>query len=84
MLFLYESLGSRRFWMLNTLVPLDIIFLDADQRIVFISADTPICAPEQSPACPTYGPSGLSQSVLELAAGEAARQALEVGSRLVW
>jgi len=84
MLFVYDSLGSRRFWMLNTLVPLDIIFLDADQRIVFISADTPICTLEQSPACPSYGPLGPAQSVLELAAGEAQRQGLEIGSRLEW
>jgi uncharacterized membrane protein (UPF0127 family) len=70
--------------MLNTLVPLDIIWLDAQRRIVFISANTPPCAPDQSSACPTYGGGVESQFVLELVAGQAAARALQLGDRLEW
>jgi hypothetical protein len=84
MLFMFESPGLHSFWMFNTLIPLDIIWLDSDRRIVFISADTPPCPAEQSTACPTYGGLQSAQFVLELAAGQAAANGLAIGDRLDW
>jgi len=84
MLFLYTRPGVYFFWMFRTLIPLDIIWLDSDRRIIFINADTPPCPPELGTGCPTYGPSARSQFILELGAGEAARRGLEVGDRLEW
>ncbi len=81
MLFFFNSAAVWRFWMLNTLIPLDIIWMNSDREILFINADTPIC--EQQP-CPTYGPNQRSRYVLELAAGEAARRGLRPGDRLDW
>jgi hypothetical protein len=81
MLFLFEAPGRFSFWMLNTLVPLDILWLDSDREILFISADTPPC---QTQVCPTYGPSAAAQYVLEIAAGEAARRGLDLGDRVAW
>jgi uncharacterized membrane protein (UPF0127 family) len=83
MLFLFESLGNYSFWMLNTLVPLDIVWMDSGGRIVFISANTPPCPPSTT-ACPTYGGQQPSQFVLELAAGQAAAHRLAIGDRLRW
>jgi uncharacterized membrane protein (UPF0127 family) len=82
MLFLFESPGNYSFWMLNTLVPLDIVWMDSSGRIVFISANTPPCP--ASTICPTYGGQQTSQFVLELAAGQAAAHGLAVGDRLRW
>ncbi len=81
MLFLFEAAGFYSFWMLNTIIPLDILWMNSDREILFISADTPPC-PTQ--ACPTYGPNASSQYVLEIAAGEAARRGLKPGDRLAW
>jgi uncharacterized membrane protein (UPF0127 family) len=81
MLFLFEADGFYSFWMLNTLVPLDIIWMNADREILFVNADTPPC---QTQVCPTYGPSARSRFVLELAAGEAARRGLKIGDTLDW
>lgn len=81
MLFLFGSEGLWRFWMLNTLIPLDIIWMNSNREIIFINADTPTCAAQP---CPTYGPNARSQFVLELRAGEAARRGLRVGDRLDW
>ena len=81
MLFVFESDGFYSFWMLNTLTPLDIVWMNADREILFINADTPPC---RTQICPTYGPSARSRYVLELAAGEAARRGLNVGDRLDW
>ena len=84
MLFLFESPGRHSFWMLNTLVPLDIIWMDDQRRIVFISENTPPCPPDISTLCPTYGGGELAQFVIELAAGQAAVHSLAVGDRLDW
>jgi uncharacterized membrane protein (UPF0127 family) len=82
MLFLFDNSGRYGFWMLNTLVPLDILWLDSERRIVFISANTPPCP--VGTACPTYGSDVTAQFVLELAAGQAAVRGLRVGDQLDW
>lgn len=82
MLFLFGSSATWRFWMLNTLIPLDIIWMNEDREIIFISAHTPPCPSGNS--CPTYGPNEPSRFVLELNAGEAAKRGLKVGDRLDW
>ena len=82
MLFLFDNPGHYGFWMLNTLVPLDIVWLDSERRVVFVSKNTPPCPP--GALCPTYGGEATAQFVLELAAGQAATHGLTLGSRLEW
>jgi hypothetical protein len=84
MLFLFENPGRYSFWMFNTLVPLDIIWMDEQRRVVFISENTPPCPPELSTLCPTYGGGEQAQFVLELAAGQAAAYRLSLGDRIEW
>jgi uncharacterized membrane protein (UPF0127 family) len=82
MLFFFPSPGLYGFWMSHTLIPLDILWLDAERRIVSISAETPPCPSGVS--CPIYSPSAPARFVLELAAGEAARRNLQLGNQLDW
>ena len=84
MLFEFEQAALHRFWMFGTLIPLDIIWLDPDRRIVFISADTPPCGSSNPGECPTYGPQQRSRFVLELAGGQAAANGLRLGDQLEW
>lgn len=81
MLFPFQEMAPRAFWMYQTLIPLDIIWLDDNKRVVEISANSPPCrtAPE---GCPSYGGSAHSTYVLEIAAGQAATHKLTVGSQL--
>ncbi len=79
MLFVFEEGGLYSFWMKNTLVPLDILWLGQDRRIVHIAADVPPCTAEP---CPTYGPDTPASFVLELKAGEARARGLKTGDRL--
>jgi uncharacterized protein len=79
MLFLFPEGGVHRFWMKNTMIPLDMIWMDPAGRVVFVSADTPPC---KSDPCASYGPDGPASSVLEIAGGMALPEGIKVGSTL--
>jgi len=79
MLFIFDSPGEYPFWMKNTQIPLDIIWLDEDQKVVFISADT---APCDETNCPSINPQKSAKYVLELNGGAAQRIGLAVGDKL--
>ena len=68
-----------RFWMHRTPEPLDMIFIN-DNRVIAIEADTTPCP--RLPCC-SYGPDQPGDAVVELAAGEARRLGIEVGSEAV-
>lgn len=79
MLFVFPERGIHSFWMKNTLIPLDILWLDEDARILHIESDVPPC---QLDPCPSYGPDFEASYVLEIGSGEAARYGLQAGERL--
>ena len=79
MLFMFARTGDFPFWMKNTLIPLDIIWINEQKRIVGISRDTPPC---KADPCPSYPPGGMSRYVLEVAGGVAARHGLANGQTL--
>jgi hypothetical protein len=81
MLFFHEVLGKYKYWMYQCRIPLDIIWMDRDRRIVEISADTPPCTTEAG-ECPNYGGHYDALYVLELGGGMAAKYALKVGDTL--
>lgn len=62
MLFVFPITGIYKFWMKNTLISLDMIWIDDDKRIIDI-VTAPIC--EKDP-CSTYGPDQNARYVLEL------------------
>ena len=79
MLFIFPSPGVHGFWMKNTLVPLDIIWMDGNRAIVHIEEAAPPC---RADPCPGYGPMRVVSSVLEVRAGTAVREGLKRGDRL--
>jgi uncharacterized membrane protein (UPF0127 family) len=76
MLFLFEETTVRAFWMKNTLIPLDMIFIDADGTVVgVVERAEPL----------TTGPRGVgrpSRDVLEVAGGFVAEHAVRAGDRV--
>jgi uncharacterized protein len=74
MLFLFPRPGRQMFWMKNTLIPLDMIFIGADRRIVGIVEEA-VPGSLQS-----RGVEGESQFVLEIAGGLARRWGVSAGS----
>lgn len=76
MLFLFPKEGPRSFWMRNTLIPLDMVFIKADHTVLGVVHEaTP---KTDSPR----GVSGNSQFVLELAGGVAKRRGIQPGQRV--
>jgi uncharacterized membrane protein (UPF0127 family) len=79
MLFIFPETAPHHFWMKNTMIPLDMIWLDEAGRVVFVSENTPPC---QADPCPTYGPDQPVRYVLEIAGGLAAKERVTVGAVL--
>jgi hypothetical protein len=81
MLFTFGEARPWTFWMKNTKIPLDIIWMDAKKRIVHIERNVPICT-RTDDTCPLYEPHEGSLYVLELGAGMAADYQLRRGLTL--
>lgn len=62
MIFVFSEDSKHAFWMKNTLIPLDMIWIDKDYKIVDIQNAIP-CKTE---ICQTYNPKGNSRYVLEI------------------
>lgn len=79
MLFIFPQDDIFSFWMKNTRIPLDMIWIDSGKRIVGMKENVPPC---HVPDCPSYGPGVVARYVLEVGAGEAAKHKLKVGDTL--
>ena len=82
MIFHFLDMRQRPFWMYNTRIPLDMIWMDSRGYVVEIVADTPPCESQVRQECPHYGGRLPAKYILELAAGQAAAHGVEVGARI--
>jgi uncharacterized membrane protein (UPF0127 family) len=76
MLFVFPEEGLHRFWMKNTRIELDIIFIAADRRVVSISRRAQPCRKDP---CELYSPEGNAAYALEIAGGLAAAYGFAAG-----
>lgn len=79
MLFFFASDGYYPFWMKNTRIPLDMIWVDANRGVVDVKFDVPPC---KADPCPNYPPKGNARYVLEVAGGVAKQHGLKAGDVL--
>ena len=79
MLFIFDKEGNYPFWMKNTLIPLDMIWLDANQKVVFIKDGAQPC---KTLICPVIIPSGNAQYVLEINSGVAKNLGIKIGDMM--
>jgi uncharacterized membrane protein (UPF0127 family) len=83
MLFVHPRPGNYPYWMYQTLIPLDIIWLDSNHKIVEMAENTPPCKTQAS-QCAHYGGVEMSSYVLELGGGMARRYGLRLGQTIQW
>ena len=81
MLFMFDQAQLWTFWMKNTKIPLDIIWMNEKKQIIHIARNVPICT-RTDDSCPQYQPNDPATSVLELGGGEADRLKLDKGTKL--
>lgn len=82
MLFVHPEENIFHYWMYQTKIPLDIIWMDHDRRIVEMSLDTPPCKSTAAKDCTNYGGNYKSKFALEVNAGIAKKNGLKVGDTL--
>jgi len=79
MLFVFEEEGIYPFWMKNTLIPLDIIWMNKNKEVIFMAENIQPCKIEP---CPRIDPLLKAKYVLELNAGTAGEIGLSLGDQL--
>ena len=77
MLFVFDEAGNYPFWMKDMLFSIDIIWLDANKKIVFIKENA---TPESFPE--TWGGEVKAKYVLEVISGFVKKHKLKIGDKV--
>jgi len=78
MLFVWKDEQTRSFWMKNTLIPLDMIFIDSNWTVVEINKNAVPC---EETECSVYDSRIPAQYVLEINGGLGDGLGINVGDR---
>jgi len=81
LIFVWPSDADRTFWMKDTLIPLDMIFVDGTGKIVLVAPDVPASTPT-TPDDQVARRGARGTFVIELAAGAAEKAGLRSGVKL--
>jgi uncharacterized membrane protein (UPF0127 family) len=76
-LFVFEEAEFESFWMKNCRFPIDMVWLDAERRVVHVAERVPPC--KRDP-CPSYRPLRRALYVVEMNAGQAHREKVRIGA----
>ncbi len=79
MLFIFEKPGKYSFWMKDMNFPIDIIWFDENLKVIYIQKNA---MPESYPE--TYGPNENAKYVLEVVAGFADKNNLQLGDSVLF
>ena len=80
MLFVFEQETQHSFWMKNTLIPLDIIWINKGEQVIHIEKDVQPC--REGEECARIKSDELAKYVLELNAGVSDKISLKKGDEL--
>jgi uncharacterized membrane protein (UPF0127 family) len=83
MVFPFEGLELRPFWMKNCHFPLDLVYATKDGTVVEVVKALPPCPPDPAP-CLSTAPKEKSDTVLEVNAGVADAAGAVPGAKLKW
>jgi uncharacterized membrane protein (UPF0127 family) len=74
MVFVFPDAHQAQFWMRNTCIPLDMVFVSEDRIVIGVVTAPPLSDEPR-------GVSGLSKYVVELAAGVAKKRGIGIGTK---
>lgn len=77
MAFFFPKTAPYKFWMKDTLLPLDILFVDEAGRIVYIATAHPLSLEYVGSNIPV-------ETVIEIAGGRAAHEGIAVGDKVTY
>jgi len=80
MLFIFDSEVDNLFWMKDMKIPLDIIFIDSQDKIVYISKNQQPCT---DTFCPSISSDVSFQYVLEINSGFCEKNQIEAGCGMI-
>ncbi|MBU1111235.1 MAG: DUF192 domain-containing protein [Nanoarchaeota archaeon] len=78
MIFIYEESDTYAFWMKNTLIQLDMIWINEDKIIIYIAEAEPC----KADPCPTYAPEEPAKYILEVNQGFSQEHDINVGDKV--
>ena len=94
MLFIFSYSQKHNFWMKDTKIPLDMIWLDESRRVVYIKHNAPPCVQksctdhpgqqQEMEPCPVYTPDQEAMYVLEINGGATDRFKIHIGDTAVF
>ncbi len=79
MLFVFGGEGNVSFWMKNMLVPIDVVFISSDMKIITVHKSVPPCP--HNP-CESYASSKPAKYALEVSAGFCERHGVQPGDSI--
>jgi len=79
--FIFEKEGNYSFWMENTLIPLDIIWINENKEVVFKSENAQPC--KEGYVCLSINPNENAKYVLEVNGGVAEKIGLKIGDKII-
>ena len=83
MIFIFPDEGPRAFWMKNTYIPLDMIFLNSEKEVLNVETAQP--QPNTSEEdLKLYRSEGPAKYVIEVNAGFADNYPVEKGDKVNW
>lgn len=82
MLFVHEAEQPMSYWMKNTKIPLDIIYFDANKKLVSVQQRVPPCT--DGDRCPNFPSEADAKFVLELNAGSFEKHQFSKGDVIVF
>ena len=83
MLFVHPVSGNYGYWMYQTNIPLDMIWMDQNHRIVELVENAPPCKTAAS-KCPHFGGREAARFVLELNGGSIRKFGIRKGQTIQW
>jgi uncharacterized membrane protein (UPF0127 family) len=80
MLFLFKNISYQAFWMKNTLIPLDMLFIDETKKIVTIKEAEPC----KADPCDVYDSDKPVKYVLEVQQGFSRKHNIQIGNEVLF